>query len=91
MDARLFTRSNNLNTTDNSWNPFVPQSKSMLDRNIDPKPELMKLCEPMCVFWKQKLQRCEQKLVEIIKVNPSKSCIYPMRDYVTCVEACVTY
>ena len=24
----------------------------------------------------------------MIKVNPTKTCIYPMRDYVTCVEAC---
>ena len=89
MDAKLFGRINN--TSSDHFNAFVPQSKSLLERGIDPKPELMKLCEPMCIFWKEKLQRCETKLVEIIKVNPSKSCLYPMRDYVTCVEACVYY
>ena len=26
----------------------------------------------------------------MIKTNPTKSCIYPMRDWVTCVEACVS-
>ena len=31
----------------------------------------------------------QKKLERIIKVNPTKSCIYPMRDYVTCVESCV--
>ena len=87
MDSKIFSRINNSNLDD--FNPFVPQSLSMLERGIDPKPELMKLCEPMCVFWKQKLKRCETKLVDIIKVNPSKSCLYPMRDYVTCVESCV--
>jgi len=63
--------------------------KEFLEKGADPKPELMKLCEPLCGHWKNKLTRCEKKLVEIIKVNPSKSCLYSMRDYVTCVEACV--
>ena len=62
-----------------------------LEKGTDPKPDLMKLCEPLCFHWKNKLTRCETKLVEIIKVNPSKSCLYPMRDYVTCVEACVSF
>jgi len=62
-----------------------------LEKGQDPKPELMKLCEPLCTHWKNKLKRCETKLVDIIKVNPSKSCLYPMRDYVTCVEACVFF
>ena len=28
------------------------------------------------------------ELEKIIKINPTKTCLYPMRDYVTCVEAC---
>ena len=40
------------------------------------------------MYWKEKLERCELKLAAVIKVNPTKTCIYPMRDYVTCVEAC---
>ncbi len=28
---------------------------------------------------------------KIIKINPTKSCLYPMRDWVTCVESCVNY
>lgn len=67
----------------------VPSSKNLLDRGIDPKPMLLEFCEPMCVFWKEKLERCEDKLEQIIKINPSKSCLYPMRDWITCVEACV--
>ena len=30
-----------------------------------------------------------KKLDNVIKINPSKSCMYPMRDWVTCVDACV--
>ena len=30
----------------------------------------------------------EGTLPPIIKVNPTKTCLYPMRDYATCVEAC---
>jgi len=74
-----------------SINAIVPRTKNLLERGIDPKPILMDLCQQMCVFWKEKLKRCEKKLEKIIKVNPTKSCLYPMRDYVTCVEACVYY
>ncbi len=74
---------------DQDYQTLVPSSKNILDRGIDPKPMLMEFCEPMCVFWKEKLERCESKLEQIIKINPSKSCLYPMRDWITCVEACV--
>ena len=50
----------------------------------------MEFCKPQCVYWKEKLERCETKLEVIIKTNPTKSCMYPMRDWVTCVEACVS-
>ena len=71
------------------YKPFVEKSKNILDRGIDPKPILMDFCTPGCKFWREKLERCESKLEEVIKINPSKSCLYPMRDWVTCVEACV--
>ena len=62
---------------------------SMLERGMDPKPLYMELCKPLCTYWKEKLERCESKLAVVIKINPTKTCLYPMRDYVTCVEACV--
>jgi hypothetical protein len=68
----------------------VDSKKSLLERGIDPKPLLMDLCQPMCEHWKAKLNRCEDKLKEVIKISPTKTCLYPMRDYVTCVEACVS-
>ena len=69
----------------------VNSQVTILDRGVDPKPLVLELCKPMCVYWKEKLERCEEKLQAIIKINPTKTCIYPMRDYVTCVEACVFF
>ncbi len=88
MDSKLFFPVTDPNQ--DSFKPFVSSTKNLIERGVDPKPILMDYCEPMCVFWKEKLKRCEKKLEQIIKVNPTKSCMYPMRDYVTCVEACVT-
>ena len=62
----------------------------MLLRGMDPKPLVMDFCKPQCIYWKEKLERCESKLEVVIKTNPTKSCMYPMRDWVTCVEACVS-
>lgn len=88
MDAKLLFPKKHL-FDDNSIQALVPSSKSLLDRGIDPKPTLIEFCEPMCVFWKEKLDRCEAKLEQVIKLNPSKSCLYPMRDWVTCIDSCV--
>lgn len=88
MDAKLFFPTNS-NEMFEIHQTLVPRTKNLLMRGIDPKPIVMELCEPMCVFWKDKLKRCEKKLEKIIKVNPTKSCLYPMRDYVICVESCV--
>ena len=63
--------------------------KQMLKDGEDPKPLLLEECKPLCQFYKDKLTRCEEALESIIKVNPTKTCLYPMRDYATCVEACV--
>ena len=61
---------------------------SMLKAGEDPKPLVLEDCKPQCTFWKEKLERCEQQLEVIVKINPTKTCLYPMRDYATCVEAC---
>jgi len=66
----------------------VNSQLSILDRGTDPKPMVLEFCKPLCTYWKEKLDRCENKLAAIIKINPTKTCMYPMRDYVTCVEAC---
>lgn len=60
----------------------------MLKDGEDPKPLVLDECKPQCDYWKQKLNRCETQLEDVVKVNPTKSCIYPMRDWVTCIEAC---
>ena len=61
---------------------------AMLKDAEDPKPRVKDECAKQCTFWKDKLTRCETQLEVVIKINPTKSCLYPMRDYVTCVEAC---
>ena len=63
---------------------------NMLERGVDPKPLILEFCKPEWQYWKHKLERWEEKLAKVIKINPTKSCLYPMRDYVTCVEACVS-
>ena len=59
-------------------------------RGMDPKPLALDYCKPQCIYWKEKLERCAAKLEIVIKTNPTKTCLYPMRDWVTCVEACVS-
>lgn len=68
----------------------VNSQENMLQRGMDPKPLILDYCKPQCIYWKEKLERCEAKLEIVIKTNPTKSCLYPMRDWVTCVEACVS-
>ncbi len=63
--------------------------EEMLHNGQDPKDRLIADCNPLCEYWKDKLDRCELKLEQVLKLNPSKSCLYPMRDWVTCIEACV--
>ena len=78
-------------TYDKSLAPHVAAPgyvATMLKEGEDPKPLLLEECKPQCTHWKEKLERCETQLEKIIKINPTKTCLYPMRDYVTCVEAC---
>ena len=61
----------------------------MIKDGEDPKPLLLEECKPMCKHYHDRLNRCEAALEHIIKINPTKTCLYSMRDYVTCTEACV--
>lgn len=63
--------------------------QEMLKEGKDPKDKLIAECSPYCTYFKDKLTRCEMKLEQVIKLNPSKSCTYPMRDWVTCIDSCV--
>ena len=62
--------------------------REMLMNGENPKPLLVEECKDACQHWERKLKRCEVALESIIKVNPTKTCMYPFRDWVTCVEAC---
>jgi len=68
----------------------VDSQENMVMRGMDPKPLIMDFCKPQCIYWKEKLERCESKLEIVIKTNPTKTCLYPFRDWATCVEACVS-
>ena len=68
----------------------VNSQDNMMSRGMDPKPLVIDFCKPNCIYWKEKLERCEAKLSIVIKTNPTKTCMYPMRDWVTCIEACVS-
>jgi ubiquinol-cytochrome c reductase subunit 6 len=50
---------------------------------------LISFCKPSCKYWEDKLKRCESKLAAMEHADPELSCMYPMRDWVTCVEGCV--
>lgn len=63
--------------------------KTMIKEGQDPKPMLLEECKPQCEHWKGRLERCEAKLEHIIKINPTKTCLYAYRDFATCTEACV--
>ena len=68
----------------------VNSNNNMLMRGQDPKPTVLAFCKPQCEYWREKKERCEKALEIVIKTNPVKTCIYPMRDWVTCIEACVS-
>ena len=67
----------------------VSTVKSMLEKGQDPKDMLIEVCRPHCKWWEDKLKRCEVKLQEMEEADAEKSCMYPLRDWVTCVDACV--
>jgi ubiquinol-cytochrome c reductase subunit 6 len=61
----------------------------MLEKGQDPKDLTIEYCQPECKFWKDKLGRCEAAMKSMTGSDPEKNCMYPLRDYVTCIEACV--
>lgn len=63
----------------------------MIANGQDPKDMLIEGCQPECKFWKDKLTRCENTLKSSVHSDPEQTCMYPMRDYVTCIEACVNF
>ena len=64
--------------------------KAMIEKGQDPKDYLIEVCRPQCTAYQQKLQRCETALKNMANADPELSCMYPLRDWVTCVDSCVT-
>lgn len=65
--------------------------KSMIEKGQDPKDYLIEVCRPQCLSLQQKLQRCETALKNMTNADPELSCMYPLRDWVTCVDGCVYF
>jgi ubiquinol-cytochrome c reductase subunit 6 len=63
--------------------------RGMLEKGQDPKEYLIEVCRPQCTSLQQKLQRCETALKNMTHADPELSCMYPLRDWVTCVDGCV--
>ena len=63
--------------------------KTMIQKGQDPKDYLIELCRPQCQGLLDKLRRCETKLKNMTNADPELSCMYPFRDWVTCVDGCV--
>lgn len=63
--------------------------RTMIQKGQDPKDYLLEICKPNCVPLLEKLKRCEVKLKNMTNADPELSCMYPFRDWVTCVEGCV--
>ncbi len=67
----------------------IKSVKEMLARGEDPKEMMIEVCRPKCMHWQEKLKRCEIKLQNMEEADPEKSCMYPLRDWVTCIDGCV--
>ena len=63
--------------------------RGMLEKGQDPKEYLIEVCRPQCNNWQAKLQRCETALKNMTNADPELSCMYPLRDWVTCIDGCV--
>ncbi|EGR30010.1 hypothetical protein IMG5_144840 [Ichthyophthirius multifiliis] len=72
-----------------SQKDFPQVAATMIQRGEDPKLLYIQNCKPNCIHWEQKLKRCEIKLKSLVNADPEKSCMYPFRDWITCVEGCV--
>lgn len=63
--------------------------KSMLEKGQDPKEFMIEVCRPECKAKFDRLQRCESALKSMTDADPELSCMYPLRDWVTCIDGCV--
>lgn len=63
--------------------------KSMLAKGQDPKEYMIEVCRPSCQAKYDKLHRCETALKNMTDADPELSCMYPLRDWVTCIDGCV--
>ena len=77
---------------DKRFDPHIEKQpdyvETMLRAGEDPKSLVLEECKPMCKQLRDRVDRCETQLEKIVKIDPTKTCMYPMRDWVTCVEAC---
>ena len=63
--------------------------RSMIERGEDPKEMMIEVCRPSCTWYQDRLARCEVTLANLEHANPEKTCMYPLRDWVTCIDNCV--
>ncbi|KAM3140256.1 hypothetical protein pb186bvf_007612 [Paramecium bursaria] len=63
--------------------------KSMIEQGKDPKDLLISVCNPQCKYYDEKYKRCVTAYYQLKNADPEKNCMYPYRDLITCVEACV--
>lgn len=63
----------------------------MIEKGQDPKEFMIEVCRPECKAKFDKLQRCETALKNMADADPELSCMYPLRDWVTCIDGCVRY
>lgn len=63
--------------------------KSMLEKGQDPKEYMIEVCRPGCKEKFDKLHRCEAALKSMTNADPELSCMYRLRDWVTCIDGCV--
>lgn len=64
--------------------------KSMIAKGQDPKEYTIEICRPSCQGKADRLQRCEVALKNMVDADPELSCMYPLRDWVTCIDGCVS-
>ena len=69
---------------------YPQMTRGMLERGEDPKEIMIEFCKPECSWWKGRLERCELALKNLTHADPSKTCMYPARDWITCLEGCVS-
>jgi hypothetical protein len=61
----------------------------MIEKGQDPKEYMIEVCRPECKLAQEKLQRCETALKNMSDADPELSCMYRLRDWVTCIDGCV--